>query len=166
MTEQLPSGACLLTAALLILPLPATAAPLSGVPSVIDGDTIEIHGQRIRLNGIDAPESAQLCLDPAGKKYRCGQKASLALADFLEAHRPTSCVEVDRDQFRRMMAVCTAGGVDIGEWVVKKGYAVDWSKYGAGFYDKAETDARKAKYGPWAGSFDRPWKWRKQMTVN
>jgi endonuclease YncB( thermonuclease family) len=48
-----------------------------GVASVIDGDTIEIHGQRIRLFGIDAPESSQLCVRPTGEHWRCGQQASL-----------------------------------------------------------------------------------------
>ncbi|WP_179298025.1 thermonuclease family protein [Mesorhizobium carmichaelinearum] len=46
-----------------------------------------------------------------------------------------------------MVAVCTAGGVDIGEWMVRKGYAVDWPKYSAGFYARAETEARTAKRG-------------------
>jgi len=138
-----------------------TPAPVAGVASIIDGDTIEIHGQRIRLNGIDAPESAQLCKDAAGKDYRCGQKASLSLADFLKVHRPTSCIAVDRVQFRRMVAVCTAGGVDIGEWMVRKGYAVDWPKYSAGFYAAAENEAKRAKRGVWAGSFERPWEWRR-----
>ena len=133
-----------------------------GVPSVIDGDTIEIHGQRIRLNGIDAPESAQFCFDAAGGNYRCGQKASLALADFLWARRPTSCIEVDRDgRWKRTVAVCTAGGVDIGEWMVRQGYALDWPKYSAGFYVRAEKEAKAAKRGLWAGSFDKPWEWRR-----
>ena len=61
---------------------PASAQNLIvGVASVIDGDTIEIHGQRIRLFGIDAPESSQLCVRPTGERWRCGQQASFALAD-------------------------------------------------------------------------------------
>lgn len=162
MTRFPPFGACLLSAALLCVTLPAVAEPLVGIPSVVDGDTIEIHGQRIRFNGIDAPESAQICVGASGKKYRCGQHASLALADFLKTHRPTSCVEVDRDRYRRTVAVCTSAGVDIGEWMVRQGHALDWPKYSAGFYVRAEQEARTAKRGMWAGSFDKPWNWRRE----
>ena len=68
-----------------------------GIASVIDGDTLDIHGQRIRLHGIDAPESAQLCLDGAGRELRCGQKAALALADKVE-RRTVRCEEKDVDR--------------------------------------------------------------------
>lgn len=44
---------------------------IQGTASVIDGDTIEVHGQRVRLFGIDAPESAQLCLAES-EEWRCG----------------------------------------------------------------------------------------------
>ncbi len=48
------------TLAVLIALLPAVAlADMTGQASVIDGDTIEVHGTRIRLHGIDAPESGQ-----------------------------------------------------------------------------------------------------------
>ena len=58
-----------LTIALCLLATPALA-DVAGVATVIDGDTIEVHGQRIRLHGIDAPESRQLCrLD--GKPWQC-----------------------------------------------------------------------------------------------
>ena len=68
-----------LTIALCLLATPALA-DVAGTASVIDGDTLEIHGQRIRLHGIDAPESRQLCrLD--GKPWQCGKDAANALAD-------------------------------------------------------------------------------------
>ncbi len=63
--------------ALILIATPALA-DVAGTASVIDGDTIEVHGQRIRLHGIDAPESRQLCrLD--GKPWQCGKDAANAL---------------------------------------------------------------------------------------
>ena len=66
---------------LLRFPPSADAKPIVGRASVIDGDTLEVRGTRIRLHGIDAPESGQTCKDTAGQDYRCGQTAALALAD-------------------------------------------------------------------------------------
>ncbi len=65
----------------------------AGVASVIDGDTIEVHGQRIRFHGIDAPESRQLCR-LHGKPWQCGRDAANILADKI-ARRPVTC-EVER----------------------------------------------------------------------
>jgi endonuclease YncB( thermonuclease family) len=82
-----------LSAGLLAINGLAFAGDLIGQASVIDGDTIEIHGTSIRIFGIDAPESDQLCLDEDGEPYRCGQKASNALFDLID-RRPVECVEV------------------------------------------------------------------------
>ncbi len=68
-----------LTIALCLLTTPALA-DVAGMASVIDGDTIEVHGQRIRFHGIDAPESRQLCRWD-GKAWQCGKDAANALAE-------------------------------------------------------------------------------------
>ncbi len=68
----------------LVLALIATPAlaDVGGVASVIDGDTLEIRGQRIRFHGIDAPESRQLCRRD-GKPWQCGKDAANALTAAL-----------------------------------------------------------------------------------
>ncbi len=77
-----------LTIALRLLATPALA-DVAGTASVIDGDTIEIHGQRIRLHGIDAPEIRQLCrLD--GRPWQYGKDADAALAEKI-ALRAETC---------------------------------------------------------------------------
>lgn len=78
----------------------AAAGALMGHPSVVDGDTNEVHGVRIRLYGIDAPEARQLCQDAAGHDYRCGQKAALALADHIDGGT-VSCDQRDVDRYGR-----------------------------------------------------------------
>ena len=75
---------------LLFSALPAAAQTITGVASVTDGDSLEIRGIRIRLHGIDAPESRQLCTRPSGKTWRCGQQAALALSDRI-GRRSVSC---------------------------------------------------------------------------
>ncbi len=104
-----------LTIALCLLATPALA-DVAGVTSVIDGDTIEVHGQRIRLHGIDAPESRQLCrLD--GKPWQCGKDAANALAEKI-ARRPVTCEDLGRDRYKRIVARCSVAGEDMGDWMV------------------------------------------------
>ena len=62
---------------------PVTAsAEITGKPRIIDGDTIEIAGQRIRLHGIDAPEADQTCVVD-NKHWPCGRNATLALSSLI-----------------------------------------------------------------------------------
>ena len=133
------------------------AAEIVGRASVIDGDTIEIRGQRIRLFGIDAPESSQLCT-LNDNQYRCGQQAALALADKI-GERTVRCTEKDTDRYQRVVAVCRVGDQDLGGWLVEEGWAVAFRKYSLD-YIADEAEARKAQRGIWRGDFEPPWEWR------
>jgi|ERR1700730_9698544 len=121
----------ILFAAACLLSFPAFADDLIGQASIIDGDTLEIHGTRIRLWGIDAPESSQLCRNDDSLQYRCGAKAANELDAFI-ARRPVDCTQVGLDQYRRTVAVCSIDGVDLGEWLVRNGLALDWPRYSKG----------------------------------
>ncbi len=138
--------------------IPAEPADrLTGTVTVIDGDTIEIHGQRVRLFGIDAPESAQTC-EAGGKAYRCGQQAALALADEI-GRRTVSCNPRDVDRYGRIVAVCAAGDEDLNAWMVRHGWALAYRQYSTA-YVPDEEGARAAGAGIWRGTFTPPWDWR------
>ena len=90
---------------LLAGPVITHADDLTGRPRVIDGDTIEIGGTKIRLHGIDAPESKQTCKKADGSEYRCGEMATFALAEIIETHWLT-CKGETTDRYKRRIAVC------------------------------------------------------------
>lgn len=148
------------------LQLPATdvaaaADRIEGRASVIDGDSLEIHGQRVRLFGIDAPESRQACVDAAGMSYRCGQRAANYL-DGLINGRPVSCEVRDTDKYKRAVAICRVGDLDLNGDLVRSGNALAYRQYST-LYVSDEADAQRAKAGIWAGKFTAPWEWRKQQ---
>ena len=129
-----------------------------GTASVIDGDTIEIHGTRIRLHGVDAPENAQRCTRPTGELWRCGQQAALALSDRL-GRRPVNCDERGQDRYGRAIAVCMLNSEDLNHWLVAQGWAVAYRRFSADYVETEEA-ARAAGVGIWSGSFEMPWDYR------
>jgi endonuclease YncB( thermonuclease family) len=134
------------------------ASTISGQASVMDGDTLEIHGQRIRLHGIDAPESPQHCYLPDGKTWRCGQTAALQLQDFI-GNQMVACERKGQDRYGRMVAVCFAGGEDLGAWLVEHGWALAYARYSTA-YVKQQRQAEAVQAGMWQSRFQKPWAWR------
>jgi hypothetical protein len=113
----------LILAALLEIGISAAhAEDIIGRARVVDGDTIEIGGTRIRLFGIDAPEGGQTCARESGAVYDCGAEASRALAALVARGR-TVCDPKDIDRFKRPVAVCYTRGLDLGAELVFQGWA-------------------------------------------
>ncbi|KAB7786013.1 thermonuclease family protein [Methylorubrum populi] len=135
------------------------AEALTGRASVIDGDTLDIQGQRIRLHGIDAPESGQACQDVRRREFRCGQKAALALSDKI-GRDAVVCERKDTDKYGRTVAVCRLGAVDLNGWLVEQGLALAYRRYSEAYVPQ-EDSAKGAKRGIWTGAFTAPWEWRK-----
>jgi endonuclease YncB( thermonuclease family) len=132
---------------------PAHAQTLTG----IDGDTIAIGAQRIRLQGIDAPELDQTCLDSAGAVWRCG----IVVRDRLTQHigqQSVSCSTSGKGIYGRWLAACTVDG-DLGAWLVTEGLALAFVRYSIK-YVADEAVARSARQGLWVGAFVAPWGWR------
>ena len=131
---------------------------LSGFARVIDGDTFEIRGTRIRLHGVDAPESRQRCR-ARGRGWPCGREATRALSRRIGGRRVV-CEERDRDRYGRTVAVCRAGGENVNAWMTRAGWAFAYRRYSLS-YIAEEWAARAADRGIWRGEVVAPWDWRK-----
>ena len=126
---------------------------IAGRAHVIDGDSLVVGGIEIRLYGIDAPESRQIC-SRAGRPWACGSSATSAMRTLVN-DREVKCQARVHDRYGRTVATCSAGGIDLGSAMVRDGNAV---AYGA--YSAEEREARDARRGIWASSFERPSSWR------
>lgn len=138
---------------------PVAAETITGTASVIDGDTLDIHGTRIRLSAIDAIESRQRCTRPNGAEWNCGKASAFALSDKI-GRAPLTCAVSEADRYGRSIAVCKLRGEDINLWMVENGWAVAYRRYGTE-YVQAEDRARAARRGIWASRFVMPWDWRR-----
>jgi endonuclease YncB( thermonuclease family) len=136
-------------------------APFRGRARVVDGDSLDVAGEHVRLFGIDAPELAQWCRDVRGGDYACGRLAARALADLV-AGKTVTCTPLDHDRYERDVARCSVDGRDLGETMVRAGNAVELSRYSRGAYTAAEREARAASRGVWAGTFEEPAEWRRR----
>ena len=122
---------------------------------VVDGDTLDLDGLRIRINGIDAPEFGQRCGD-----WDCGQ-AALDQFDTLISAGTVSCEALDQDKYGRTIARCDVDGQDLGDAMIAAGLARAFTRY-SDDYVGAEKTARVAAVGIWQGDYETPWDFRER----
>jgi endonuclease YncB( thermonuclease family) len=134
---------------------------LTGRARSLDGDSLWLAGEHIRLFGIDAPEGRQECRDGAGAPYPCGREAARALAAAING-RTVACTAVEHDRYDRNVAICTVDGRDLGELMVRSGHAIELPQHSRGRYGAAEREARAARRGLWGGTFEEPATWRRR----
>ena len=143
------------------------ASEIIGFPKVVDGDSIHIKSYKIRLEGIDAPEMKQECKKPYlqimfftfQKNYYCGQLSKKKLVKKI-GNKSVKCILLGKDRYKRYLAKCFKGTINLNRWMVRNGYAIAYRKYSK-IYIPDENFAKEEKLGLWGGTFIKPEKWRK-----
>ncbi|WP_245424603.1 MULTISPECIES: thermonuclease family protein [Rhizobiaceae] len=145
------------------------AADMSGRARVIDGDTISIRQQRIRIAAIDACERDQTGLKD-GKVWRCGAAARSYLGKMIDGQH-VRCDIIDQDQYRRLVGQCFIGDTDIGLAMVKVGLAEAMLRYLPAAhsiseveYGQAENSARDHGFGMWSAEIESPYDYRRSKS--
>lgn len=131
------------------------AGPAICEVAIVDGDTFDLDGVRIRINGIDAPEYGQNC-----GSWDCGAEA-LEYLQSLISSGPIECESLGDDAYGRIIGKCTVTGQDIGAAMVRRGLAYAYVKYSTEYVPEEEV-ARTQAVGLWGGNFQRPWDFRQQ----
>ena len=118
---------------------------ITGKAYVIDGDTIKVSGRTIRLAGLDAPELDQVAKHQHGYRFAQGKRVKSALIRAIGGKDVLVTIE-GYDPYDRVVGTVTCDGKDVGEWLVRNGYAI--AAYGDQ-YKHVEREARRARRGMW-----------------
>ncbi len=125
---------------------------------IIDGDTIHVNTIKYRLYGIDAPEMKQLC-KMKEKDYDCGVKSKEFLVSLI-GNQSLKCNQKDIDRYKRIVAECFIGQININKELVRNGWALAYRDYSRDYVTDEEF-AQRNNLGMWKGTFIHPKKWRK-----
>ena len=155
---------------LLVLLSNSIAEEISGIPKVVDGDTVHIDNYKLRLEGIDAPEMRQQCKKESFKisffigftfykDYSCGRVSKEKLITKID-DTEIKCISSSKDRYKRYIATCYKGKTNLNQWMVRNGFAIAYRRYSK-IYVSDEEFAKENKLGLWQGKFMEPEKWRK-----
>jgi len=129
-----------------------------GAARVIDGDTLEVGGRRIRLEGIDAPELAQSCIHADGQNWPAGKIAAATLERWTRG-REIICQAVGKGGYGRTLGRCMANGINLNAAMIGEGFAWAFRKYSKN-YITHERRARRSGRGIWAANCETAWSYR------
>ena len=146
------------------------AEEISGMPKIVDGDTVHINDKKFRLEGIDAPEMRQQCKKESFKislfigftfykDYSCGRVSKEKLITKIDTTE-IKCISSSKDRYKRYIATCFKGNTNLNQWMVRNGFAIAYRRYSKK-YVPDEVFAKENKLGLWQGKFMEPEKWRK-----
>ena len=136
----------------------AQRVTITGEAIVFDGDTLDIGPVRVRLHGIDAPETGQSCTKRDGGEWRCGAAAARRLTDLV-ADRPIVCEALERDPYGRIIARCHNEGLDVAEILISEGLAWAFLEFSTD-YLASQEDAKASGNGVWQAPTQTPWAYR------
>lgn len=148
------------TATLLAVVAVPQAPELTGSVRVIDGDTFDLGGVRIRLQGVDAPERRETCTDAQGRAWACGAWATDELRGLI-GDRPLACADLGERNRNRIVAACTLEGQDLGAVLIAAGIVRACPRYARQHphsrgYEALEAQAIAARVGLHAGRTPEP----------
>ena len=132
---------------------------VEGNVKVIDGDTIHIGKNKIRLHGIDAPERNQKCFT-SNNEWDCGKESTNSLIGLINS-RKVSCIILAQDRYKRDIGECYINNLNINKWMVQNGWALAY-RYYSKKYVEVENLAKENNSGLWVGEFENPWDFRKK----
>ena len=105
------------------------------------------------------PRSISFAAATTACSIRAAPRRPIGWNSFLNG-RPIDCAPISLDQYGQTFAACSVDGVDLADWLVRNGLALDWPEYSGGKFDNAQRDAEHAGRGIWQGSYVEPWLFR------
>ena len=132
-----------------------TASPGWAAAALVkDGGTLQLNGVTFRLDGIDAPEFDQVCIDEHADAWTCGVEARDQLAKLV-GDRQVRCGDLGLDPSykKRHLAICTVEGEtsSLNQLLVRQGFALNFDPAGKGRFKEDEAGARDNRRGLWKG---------------
>ena len=137
----------------------SSSKTILGKAKVIDGDTIHINNDKIRLHAIDAPETNQTC-NKKSKVWNCGLESTKFLKELI-GNNKIECITQGKDRYNRFIGVCYKDNLDLNSAMVLNGWEIAYRYYSKDYVEE-EEEAKQEKKGIWIGDFEEPYLFRKK----